>query len=355
MPAYKDTERGTWYCTFYYTDWTGKKIKTKKRGFARKKDAEAYEREFLLQRTESPTMTFQSMYDLYMADMKNRLKENTYLNKEFLFKNQVLPYFGPQQLDKITPAMIRTWQNELLKKDYKATYIRTIHNQINALFNYAVKYYGLRENPCRKAGAVGKKRTDSEMLFWTVEEFNTAVAAVKRHDAKVALQVMFWTGIRIGELCALTGDDFDLDACKLRINKSFQLIKGEQVITVPKTERSVRTIDIPQTLADMVKEYIDSLYDYDPDQRLFMFTKSSLRKHVTQACKDTGVKQIRLHDLRHSHAALLISLGTEILLVSERLGHENVETTLNVYGHLYPSRREKTVQKLDELAKVVPK
>ena len=132
-------------------------------------------------------------------------------------------------------------------------------------------------------------------------------------------------------------------------------IKGEQVITVPKTERSVRTIDIPQTLADMVKEYIGSLYDYDPDQRLFMFTKSSLRKQVTQACNATGVKQIRLHDLRHSHAALLISLGTEILLVSERLGHENVETTLNVYGHLYPSRREKTVQKLDELAKVVPK
>lgn len=355
MPAYKDKDRGTWYCSFYYTDWTGAKKKTKKRGFARKKDAEAYEREFLLQHTQSPTMTFRSLYELYEADMETRLKASTMEMKKCLIRKQALPYFGDLQLDKITPSTVRQWQNELLKKDYSQTYIRTVHNQVSAVFNYAVRYYNLRENPCRVAGTIGKKKTAQEMKFWTVEDFNKALVAVERYDIRVAMSILFWTGMRIGELCALTANDFDLVGLKVSITKSMQVIKGEEIITTPKTERSIRTIAITKALATTVQEYIDSLYDYDPSQKLFCFSKTTIRSEVAKASKASGVTPIRLHDFRHSHAALLISLGTEILLVSERLGHENVETTLNVYGHLYPSRREQTTQKLEDLAQVVPK
>lgn len=355
MPAYKDKDRGTWYCSFYYTDWTGKRKQTKKRGFARKKDAEAYEREFLLQHTQSPTMTFRSLYELYETDMASRLKASTMEMKKCLIKKQVLPYFGDLQLDKITPAVVRQWQNELLKKDYTQTYVRTIHNQVSAVFNYAVKYYGLSENPCRVAGTIGKKKTAQEMKFWTVDDFNKALATIERYDIKVALSIMFWTGVRIGELCALTANDFNFEELRLSINKSMQVIKGEEIITTPKTDRSIRTISITKALATTVQGYIASLYDYEPSQKLFCFSKSTLRSEVARAANASGVTPIRLHDFRHSHAALLISLGTEILLVSERLGHENVETTLNVYGHLYPSRREQTTQKLEVLAQVVPK
>lgn len=355
MPSYKDTERNTWYCTFYYTDWTGKRKKAKKRGFARKKDAEAYEREFLLKRTQSPTMTFQSLYDLYLADMETRLKGNTINTKKFIFEGKVLPFFGSLQLDKITAATVRAWQNDLLKQGYKQTYVRTIHNQLSAIFNYAVKYYNLTENPCRIAGSIGKKKTDEEMQFWTLDEFNKALPGFKRYEARVAVSLLFWTGLRIGELLALDEYDFDFDNLRLRISKSYQRIDGEDVITEPKTERSKRTIDITQAMADTIQEYIKALYDYQPGQRLFPFTKQYLRYQIEAASKATGVRRIRVHDLRHSHAALLISLGTEILLVSERLGHENVETTLNVYGHLYPAHREATTEKLENLAVVVPK
>ena len=355
MPAYKDNERNTWYCSFYYTDWTGARKKHHKRGFSRKKDAEAYEREYILKRTQSPTMTFQSLYELYMEDMGTRLKENTMETKRWIFDEKVLPYFGNLQVDKITAATIRTWQNDLLKKGYRQTYVRTIHNQLSAIFNYAVKYYNLHENPCRVAGAIGKKKTDEEMLFWTVNEFNAALQGVKRYEARVAISILFWTGLRVGELLALQEDDFDFQNLRLRVNKSFQRINDEDVITEPKTARSKRTIDITQALADTVQEYIKALYDYQPGQRLFPVTKKYISYQIDAACKATGVKRIRVHDLRHSHAAMLISLGTDILLVSERLGHENVETTLNVYAHLYPSHRSETTDKMEKISFVVPK
>ena len=91
------------------------------------------------------------------------------------------------------------------------------------------------------------------------------------------------------------------------------------------------------------------LYEPQPDDRLFPYTKHYFRRQMLRAAKEAGVKPIRLHDLRHSHAALLIKLNTPILLVSQRLGHENVETTLRIYGHLYPSTSEETMQKLENL------
>ena len=167
MPAYKDTERGTWYCQFYYVDWTGKRKKKKKRGFPRKKDAEAYEEEFLKKGSRTCSMTFGSMVELYMEDMRPRLRATTMRSKEYLINLKILPYFRDLQVNDITPAHVRKWQSELLSKDYSPTYVKTIYNQLSAIFNYAVRYYGLRENPARVAGSIGKKKAQ-EMNFWTV-------------------------------------------------------------------------------------------------------------------------------------------------------------------------------------------
>lgn len=101
MPAYKDTERGTWYVQFYYEDWTGKRRKKKKRGFARKKDAEAYEEEFLRKGARTCDMTFGSMTELYLADMKPRLKLNTYRTKEYLINGKILPFFKDLRVNEI--------------------------------------------------------------------------------------------------------------------------------------------------------------------------------------------------------------------------------------------------------------
>lgn len=187
MPAYKDKERGTWYASFYYTDWRGDRRLKKKRGFPRKKDAEEYEREFLRKEAQSCDMTFGSMTKLYMDDMRPRLRESTMRSKEYLIEGKILPFFGSLPLNAITPAHVRKWQAEILKENPAPTYAKSIHNQLSAIFNYAVKYYRLPENPARVAGAVGKKKA-SEMKFWTVEEFNKFLPCVPRLPARVGFR-----------------------------------------------------------------------------------------------------------------------------------------------------------------------
>lgn len=348
MPAYKDKQRNTWYCSFYYTDWTGERKLKKKRGFKTKKEATAWEDEFLRTLARSCDMTFASMAEIYMADMETRLRENTMQNKRFIIDNRVLPFFGKLRLNEITPAHVRKWQSGILAEGVAPTYAKTINNQLSAILNYATKYYGLQSNPAKTAGSMGKAKA-SEMRFWTVDEFNAFIPNVPKLPGRVGLSILFWTGLRIGELLALTRGDVNLEAQTLSVNKSFQVIEGKEVITEPKTPRSKRVVAIPPKLCDEIKEYMDALYEPDPEDRLFPFTKSYFHHQMTDGCAAAGMEKIRLHDLRHSHASLLIHLGMPILLVSERLGHEDVQTTLRTYGHLYPSTTSDAISALDKL------
>jgi len=293
-------------------------------------------------------MNFASLVELYLQDMEHRLKPTTMQNKRYLIEKRVLPFFKDLPVNSITPAHVRKWQSDLLADRMAQTYVKTINNQLSAIFNYACKYYGLNQNPARLAGSIGKKHAD-EMRFWTIEQFNEFIPHVPKLPGRTGLSVLFWTGLRIGELLALRPSDIDLEARTLTVNKSFQTIDGKEVITEPKTQRSRRVIPLPEKLCDEIREYEAALYEPDPDNRLFPYTKSYFHQQMEKGCAAAGMEKIRLHDLRHSHAALLIRLGTPILLVSERLGHEDIQTTLRTYGHLYPTVASETVQKLDDL------
>lgn len=348
MPAYKDKERGTWYASFYYTDWQGSRKLKKKRGFARKKDAEQYEREFLHKEAGNCDMTFASMVDIYMDDMRGRLRESTMGTKENIIEKWVKPTFGPRKLGEITPSMVRRWQSEILASDLSPTYAKTIHNQLSAIFNYACRYYGLKDNPARQAGSMGEKRANTKH-FWTPENFEMFIGFVPQYPARVGLATLFWTGLRIGELLALTPADIDLQAGTISVSKSFQLIHGREVVTAPKTEKSRRVVPLPSRMVEALKTYEKSFYDLQPTDRLFPFTKSYFHKQMEAGCRASKMEKIRLHDLRHSHASMLIHMGVPILLVSERLGHENVETTLQTYGHLYPTQTTEALERMDSM------
>lgn len=351
MPTYKDEERGTWYCSFYYTDWMGKKKKKKKEGFKRQQDAKAFERDFLSKANAGCDMAFGSLVELYMEDCKSRLKPTTYANKEYVINLKVLPYFKDMPINTIEPATVRKWQNELLshENNYSQTYLKTVNNQLSAIFNFAMKYYKLPSNPARICGSMGKKNADS-MLFWTTEEFKKFMPFVSDKPlSKAAFEVLFWTGIRSGELLALTLDDFDFEAQTLSVNKNYAKHDGDDLIMDPKTPKSKRIITIPKFLCEIVQDYVSKLYDYKPDERLFQVTKYYLHHEMTRGSKKAGVKRIRIHDLRHSHASLLIEMGFSPLLISERLGHENVETTLQTYSHLYPNKHGEVADKLQNM------
>lgn len=347
MPAIRDAKTGKWISRFYSKDYRGEKQQHFKRGFKTKKQALEYEREFLAKCEFNLSMNFQSLYELYMEDMKNRLREHTYVTKEYIIKLKVLPFFKAMKLEKITPVVIRKWQNELLnsinpktKKKYSETYIKTINNQLVAIFNYAVKFHSLKENPCHKAGTIGKKHAD-EMNIWTVREFNKFVSGVKHKPISyVGFEVLFWCGLRIGELLALTVKDINFKNKTLNINKSYQRIKSQDIITPPKTPKSKRIIDLPNSLILILENYIEKLYDYDDETRLFPTTKSTFEHDMVVYSKKLKIKKIRLHDLRHSHASFLINNNVNILAIANRLGHEKIETTLNTYSHLYKESHE---------------
>lgn len=199
----KKDPNGTWRIQYRWTDWTGTKKKSQKRGFKTKKEAEEWYAHFMLQQSSDPTMTLADFWEIYKADMEKRLRKTTMKQKKYVMNDKILPYFGKTPINEITAPMIRKWQGEMMEKGFKHTYLKTIHNQLSAILNYAVNFYDLRSNPCRKAGSMGKSKAD-ERPYWTLEEFQKfSDAIMDKQDSWIAFQILFWTGMRIGELLPL--------------------------------------------------------------------------------------------------------------------------------------------------------
>lgn len=342
--------KGLWDVQFYCKNSFGENKKYHKRNFKTKREAVAYVEQFKMQQSNNLDMTFNAFWEIYRGDMANRLRANTMRSKEYVVELKILPYFGKCKLSEITAADIRKWQNGLMQKGFSQTYLRTINSQLSAIFNYAVKYYNLQKNPCAQAGSMGKGKAE-EMQYWTQDEFEQFLECVKdKPMSYYAFMTLYWTGCRIGELMALTPADFNAEEMTLRINKSYQRIKGKDIITEPKTAKGKRVVALPDFLTEDLKEYIGKMYGLERNDRMFPFTKSYLEHEMARGVSLSGVKKIRLHDLRHSHASLLISkLGAQPILVAERLGHEKIQTTLNTYSHLYPDQSRTLADQLNDL------
>lgn len=345
MPATRDGKM--WRCQFYYRDWQGVSHKKNKRGFKTKAEAEEWERNFLQQQQRNLDINFENFVKIYYEDMVHRLRMNTMRTKMHIIDIKIVPYFRKKKMNEIKASDVRAWQNELMRKGYAPTYLKAINNQLSAIFNYAVRYYDLKSNPCSKAGSIGKSHA-GEMQFWTKQEFKQFLRTVEdKPRTKIAFLLLYWTGMRIGELLALTYNDIDFERRTISVEKSYQRIGGKDIITPPKTPKSRRTITIPCFLANELQEYISQLYGVDKSERIFPFTKSYMEHEIKKGIGLSGVKKIRLHDLRHSHASLLVEMGFTPIAIADRLGHEKVETTLNTYSHLYPNKQEELADRLE--------
>ena len=338
MPVFKNGDNGTWYVMARYVNWKGERKQKCKRGFATKKEAIEWERIFLLQTSSNLDMSFEAFTELYINDVKKRLKENTWLTKEHIIRTKILPYFGKLKISDISTKEVIAWQNEMLayrddkKKPYSQTYLKTLHNQLSAIFNHAVRYYELRSNPAAKVGNMGSEE-HKEMLFWTKEEYKKfSFEMMDKPVSFYAFEMLYWCGIREGELLALTAADFDFEKETVRINKSYQRLHGEDVITTPKTKKSNRIIKMPKFLCEEMQEYLSMLYGLKKKDRIFTVTKSYLHHEMDRGANAAGVKRIRIHDLRHSHISLLIDMGFSAVAIADRVGHESIEITYQYYG-----------------------
>lgn len=293
------------------------------------------------------SILFKNFVEIYLESMEHRIKENTLMTKQNIFYHHIVPYLGEMKLDEITPKDIIHWQDQVMKdNNYKQTYLKAIHNQLSALFNYAVRFYGLKSNPARLAGNMGIEEVD-ETKFWTKEEYLTfSRAMMNKEESYHAFEILYWCGIRLGELLALTAEDFDFEKKTLRINKSYQHIKGKDVITTPKTRKSNRVLTLPDFLAEEMQDYISRLPYLKVDDRIFTITKSGLHHEIDRGCRETGVKRIRVHDLRHSHVSMLIEMGFSAVNIANCVGHESVKVTYR-YAHMFPNKDLMIAKKLN--------
>ena len=161
-----------------------------------------------------------------------------------------------------------------------------------------------------------------------------------------AFEMLYWCGIREGELLALTPADFNFTKKTVRINKTYQRIHGQDLITSPKTRKSVRTVEMPDFLCDEMQDYLKSLYKVQKNERIFPITKSYLQHEMRRGSKEADVKRIRIHDLRHSHISLLIDMGFSAVAIADRVGHESIDITFR-YAHMFPSRQVDMAQRLN--------
>lgn len=348
MAAYKDDERGTWYVSFYYTDWTGVRKRKVKRGFHTKREALKFENDFQRKSGADMNMTFEEFVEVYFEDKSKELKARTIKTKRDTINAQLMPYFREKRMNSITPADIIQWQNTVREKGYSDDYLKTIQNQMSALFSHAQSVYNLSDNPCKKVKRMGKT-AKKKMNFWTLEEYRQFLAGIETGTKYYVLfELLFWTGARGGEALALMPQDIDFERNLIHITKTYHRMGGKDVITSPKTEESIRTISIPEFLKQELQEYISRFYELPDDERIFPVVHESVQHKLKNVVEKTGVKKIRVHDVRHSHAAFLINKGVQPLMIKERFGHTDIRITLNTYGHLYPDQQKIVADLLDD-------
>ena len=263
MAVYKDKNKSTWYVSKRYTDWDGSKKRLFKRGFQTKREALEYELSFVSKISDNQKMLFKDFIPIYYEDLEKRVRKNTMITKKNIIEIKIRPYFDELRLCDITPKEVMRWQNQMLDgkkkngKSYAGDTLIKMHAQLSAILNHACKYYGLRTNAAAQTGCF-KVKTKKEQQFWTLDEYRKFVDAVSDKTLSyICFEVLFWCGLRLGELRALTKKDIDLVNQTIQIDKSLQIIEGETVITDPKTETSIRTIDLPDFLCDELKNYME--------------------------------------------------------------------------------------------------
>lgn len=351
MAVYQEKDKRTWRCVFKYKDWTGRVHITTKRGFARKKDALQYEADFKNRASNQADITLGALAEKYLSDYKVNKKRSSYLTTSARIHHHILPYFANTNITDITPYKIKEWQNQLARNGISSSFTRSINVSFSAMLNYAVKYFNLPSNPFLKTGKSGRilKKVD----FWELEDFLKVSSLLRNPLDKAVYNLLFWSGMRIGELEALTPADFDFGCNTISISKSYN--PALKLTTAPKTTSAIRTISMPVAVMRLVQEYFDGLLEMPP-YPFQVNRRETYRSRLAAYARKAGVKIITLHDLRHSHASYLIRHAVASLpAIAKRLGHSSPTMTLNTYAHVYSDNDTEIANKIDNLLESLSK
>ena len=353
-----------WMVKFSYIDPTSGETKIKyTRGFASKREAKQFEEDFLENLTipeeeeEEIVKTFGDVFQEYLASHKRSdIKESTLETKFNIFNKHIFPYFEDMPITDINDDVIAEWQMEIKSKTlqngkpFSQAYLRTIQCQFNSIINYAKDKGYLAQNPLVDIKNMGAKGI--RVQYWTLEQYEKfAYHAMNYPRYYYAYEILYWCGLRVGELLALTLKDIDFEDGTISITKTYHFMDGQDVLTSPKTPSSNRKVSMPAFLIDEIKEYLDMIYKPKDDERLFQFRRTQLNKNLEYLIEQHDLKKITIHGLRHSHVSLLISKKYDIFEVSKRIGHKSIVTTQNIYGHLFDGVQRTIANDLDQMRK----
>ncbi len=343
MPAYKDN-KGRWYCKFYADTWDGNKKQILKRGFSTKKEALAYEYEYKANKSHSPDITLRTLYNEFIKDYKANYRPTSYDITRSTIKRHILPYFADTPINAITPIMYRKWQNDIKGKELTDSTKKNIETAFRKLLNFAVKFYNLQTTPFKAVASIGKMTAKEKVI--SIDDFNKLEKCFDVVDHAI-FDILFYGGLRLSELRGLTVSDFDFKNNQISINK--QLIKDSP--SELKTDTSRRVISMPQFVMNRIRTFLDALAA-ESQFPFLVWTPTIIRHRLTRYCKYAKIEPISPHTLRHSHATLLITKGIPINIISKRLGHANITTTLNIYSHCFKNSDADVVALLDSIKTV---
>lgn len=348
-----------------YTDAQGK-YKSRKRTVLGLDEAKRLELELSTEIKKAPqggNLTIYGLYDEYLRAKEHEVKKSTMIEIKKNARNHLTSLFDIK-LSKLTMPVLQAWKSEIEAKGLALNTRKSIYGTLCAMLNYAVKMDYLPNNPLSKLGKFkAPLQKPKEMLYYTADEFTKYIAAAREQaeqkdtlrawGAYVFFNIAFFTGMRKGEINALTWDD--VQGGFVAVTKSVAQKNGDR-ITSPKNRSSIRRVEIPQPLQEVLDEHFarckdmpgfnSSLFVCGGDKPLRdAYIDNSNRKFAQLA----GVKHIRIHDFRHSHASLLANAGINIQEIARRLGHSDIKMTLQTYSHLYPSEAERAVKVLNEI------
>lgn len=363
---YQDKKSKKWYFVANLGfNKDGNRIRYWKRGFTTQKDARMAYNKYMDNFSDSAikvnsTMYYKEFYYTYFEpDYRNSVSERTFENR-IVSTRKHLSFFFHTKLKDLNGPQIKRWQNEL-SKHYSRGYVRQIFGSFQKSLDLAVSLGLLKVNIAKNVGNV--KKDKKEVDFWTLEEFTKVVTTFNIYDyyehlGFIFVWLMFMTGIRIGEAEALTWDDVDFIKKELTINKTMWYKGcGDYVIKPPKTRAGNRVISLDDKTVKYLLRWRTAQTQNVPSKFVLSyngapFPRSTAPNIIERHSKLAGVHKIKVHALRHSHVALLISMGENALVIRDRLGHEDIKTTLGTYGHLYPNTNKEVAQKLNSVPSV---
>ena len=349
-----------------YIDPTGK-YKQVDRVTYGKAEAQLLETRLLAEIKEAPpqSMTVRELYNEYMAAKKSEVRATTYDKNRRNLELYILPEFGDKRLDKLTLPALQEWKTKVGASDLKIRSKQNIFKEFSALLNYAVKMEYIQRNPLNSLGNFKDAyfQTQEEKLhYYTPEQFKAFITAAANHvntltdrGYYVFFNIAFYTGMMKGEINALRWSDIEGNIIHVRRSVT-QKLKGEDVETPPKNKSSIRDLQMPDPLIEILaehKEYQRTDPGFSEDYRVCggvrCLRDTSLAKKNEEYAKEAGLPIIRIHDFRHTHVSLLANEGINIQEVARRLGHSKIEMTWNTYSHLYPREEERAVKILNKI------